>query len=105
MVATDGFTHTYGRDSSGTVRAEAEIDTGETGTGRIVGQTETMKSGEEMGVVPEAMGIHPTSHTTKTDSVVDKKNCNIGRSVGKNIVGGKMRHAKLPPEENRGDDK
>ena len=37
VVATDGFTNTDGRDSSGTVRAEAEIDTGETGTGRIVG--------------------------------------------------------------------
>ena len=28
--------------------------------------------GEEMGVVEEAMGIHPNSHTPKTDSGAEK---------------------------------
>ena len=42
------------------------------GTNRIGGQAETIDSGEETGVVVEAMGIYPTSHTSKTDIGADK---------------------------------
>ena len=43
----DGIcTNTYGRDSIRTVTSESYIDTGETETGRIGGQAETMDSRE-----------------------------------------------------------
>ena len=52
-VAMDGiFTDMDGRNIISTVGAEAEIDIRETGTGRIVGQAETMDSEEVLGVVP-----------------------------------------------------
>ena len=36
-------------------------------TGIIGGQAEITDSIEEIGVIAEAMGIHPTPHTPKTD--------------------------------------
>ena len=48
------------RDNISMVAAETEIESGETGTNRTGGQTETMDSGEETGLVAEEMGIQPT---------------------------------------------
>ena len=42
------------------------------GTGRIGGQAETTDVEEGMGVITEAMGINPISHTPKTDSGAGK---------------------------------
>ena len=61
-----GINDTNGRDSRSTVGEEEEICTGKMGTCRIRRQAETMDREEEMGMVAEAMGIHPTSHTPKT---------------------------------------
>ena len=58
------------RDRSITDAADTETYTAEnwkTGTNRTGVQEETIDSGEEMGVVEEATGTHPTSHTTKLD--------------------------------------
>ena len=62
-----------GRYSSSTVasEAEAEIYTGKTGTNRTREQAERVDIREETGVVAEAMGIHPTSHTPKMYSGAD----------------------------------
>ena len=68
----DKITNTDGRDSSSTVGAEVEIETRETETGIIKGQAERMDSGYIMGLVAEAMGIHPISYTPKKDSGADK---------------------------------
>ena len=71
-VAMDRITDTDGRNSIRTVRAEAQIETGEIDTGRIGGQVETTESGKGMGVVAETMGIHLTSYTSMTDIGADK---------------------------------
>ena len=68
-VAIDIIIKMDGRDSISTIGAEAGIKNGEKEAGR---QTETMESGEGMGVVKEGMGIHPTSQAPKTDSGAEK---------------------------------
>ena len=72
MVIYTINTDTNGRNSISKVSAEAKIDTGETGTDMIGVQVQKMYSGEEIGVVVQAMGINLTSHTPKTDSGLDK---------------------------------
>ena len=59
VVARAETTDIYGRERRSTVRAEEGIDTGED-IGRTRGKAETMESGEGMGVIAEAMGIHQT---------------------------------------------
>ena len=67
VVLVGTIIRTGHRDRRRMFATEAEIDTKEMGTNRIGGQAETIDSGEETGVVVEAMGIYPTSHTPKTD--------------------------------------
>ena len=71
-----------GRYSSSTVasEAEAEIYTGEKGTNRTGEQADRVDIREETGVVAEAMGIHPTSHTPKTYSGAD--NMPVAMEIG-----------------------
>ena len=52
VAAVGTITKTGDRDSIITEAVQAEIDTRETGTGRIVGQAETMDSEGVLGVVP-----------------------------------------------------
>ena len=70
-VEREETTETDGRDSSITVEAAEEIKIG-ADTGIIRGQASTMASGEGMGVIAKEMGIHPSSHTPKTDSSAGK---------------------------------
>ena len=44
----------------------------------IGGQVETSDSGEEMWVITEAMEIHPTPHTPKTDSGTGRTGTELG---------------------------
>ena len=66
-----------GRVSSITFRVVEEIDTGSEND-IFGGQSERTDSGEEMGVIAEAMGIHPTPHTPKTDSGAGIKGAVVG---------------------------
>ena len=58
---------TDSRDISSMFGAVERRDTGSE-TGRIREQAEIKASGEEMGVIAEAMGTPPTPHTTNMDS-------------------------------------
>ena len=40
---------------------------------------EIVYSGEEMGVIAEATGTHPTPHTPKTDSGTNRTGMEVGR--------------------------
>ena len=64
---------------SSTVRAAEGVDTGAE-TGIIGGKAETTDRREGMGVVVEAIGIHLTSHTPKTDRGAGKTQ--IGTEAG-----------------------
>ena len=68
VAAVGTCIRTGGSDSISTVAAEAEIETGEMGININMGQIYTMDVREKTGVVMEAMGIHQTSNTPKTDS-------------------------------------
>ena len=66
-----------GRDSSNTVRTEEKRDTG-SANDRIGVQAERTDSGEEMEVIADAMGIHPTPHTPSTDRDMDRTETEVG---------------------------
>ena len=48
-------------------------------TGRIGVEAERTDIREEMGVIPDAMGIHQTPHTPKKDISVDKTGTEVGQ--------------------------
>ena len=66
------------RFSSRTVRMAEERYNG-SGNYIIGGQAEITDSGEEMGVIVEAMVIHPTPHTPKVDSGAGITGTEVGR--------------------------
>ena len=48
-------------------------------TKKMGGQAERTDSGEELGVIAEAMGINPTPHSPKTDSGTGRTGTEVGR--------------------------
>ena len=60
------ITETGGRFISSTVGTAEERNTGEAND-RIRGQEERKDSGEEIGVIAETIGIHPTPNAPRTD--------------------------------------
>ena len=67
-----------GRVRSSTVREAEERDTGSEND-RSGGQAERTDSGEEMGVIAESMGIHPTPNNPKTDRGAVITGTEVGR--------------------------
>ena len=72
------ITEMGGRVNISIVGTVEERDTALTND-RIREQAERTDSRKEMGVIAEAMGIHPTTHTPNTDRSAVRKEMEVGR--------------------------